>query len=267
MSNGKDNILSPLPELPRIVRSDGAMEDNGSISNHSEKINHFPFGGELTPISKIPSRLRFTDSPTTRIGLIKAFTPEILEKTTKTSDSGEEFKNPKALLNKYRKESSLLAEIHTKSSLYCESRNQFCTLFALTLSLLCSVVDPILQRYAEDIQKIFTTASFALIGGLNVMFNFLAWQQKSEHHKQARDAHRQIVEIVELAFAYSAEKEYDFNKVLNEIRQIHTNLTKITPPIPGPISLKYEKILSPSLLKSELKELKKIENNKKTPHK
>ena len=262
----------------------------GNMEEAPNNSDHIPFGGNVTPILKeshlsstqlkplVPppnnsSRIRFSISPSPNPslspGLVKTFQPQILTKPVKTlntSDSGEEFKDPRNLLAKYRTESQLLSEIHNKSAEYCSSRNQFCTLFALTISLVCSVVDPILQRYAEDVQKIFTTVSFAFIGGINVMFNFLAYQQKSELHKQARDSHRQIVEMVEVTFAYSNSDEsinYDFNKVLNEIRQIHTNLTKISPPIPSPIALKYDKILCPSLLKRELKDLKKKEEVEK----
>ena len=241
-------------------------EPNGgnddSTNSQDNTSNHIPFGGILTPPP--PSSKGNDSNKPVPLEVIKSFHPQLLTFQSKTSDSGAEFKDPKALMCKYRTESLLLAEIHTKAAQYCDYRNTFCTLFALSVSLLCSVLDPILQRYAEDLQKVFTTASFALIGGLNVMFNFMAFQQRCEHHKQTRDAHRQIVEVVEVSLAYASTNtigdDYDFTKILGEIRQIHTNLTKISPPIPSSIAQKYEKILCPSLLKRELKEIQKAEN-------
>ena len=246
------------------------ISENNMLQNREDEKCHIPFGGNVTPnIIDSPklennnlkvNKIKFSvSSLSPSLSTVKPFNNNVLSSNINTINSSEEFKDPKSLLCKYRKESSLMSEIHNKSSEFCLSKNKFCTLFALTVTLLCSVADPILQKYAEDAQKIFTTASFAFIGGINVMFNFLAWQQKAELHKQARDSHRQIIEKVEMSFAYSAVSEgpYDFTKALNEISQIHTNLTKIAPPIPPSISEKYETILCPSLLKRELKDKKR----------
>ena len=92
---------------------------------------------------------------------------------------------------------------------------------------------------------------------MNVVFNFLAFQQREEKHKQARDSYLQIVDSIEVALAYSheegADKKYDFNKVMGEVRQIRTSIVKNAPAIPVYLSHKYEDILAPSLLKYELK--------------
>lgn len=195
-----------------------------------------------------------TPSPIPNV-LLKSFQPIL--KQSNSSESGEQFKDIQSLLLKYRKESKLLAEIHMLASEFCRTKNQQCTLAALMVALVCSVVDPILQKYADEIQKIFTTVSFAFIGGLNVIFHFLAYQQREEKHKQARDNYLQIVDNIEVALAYSheegAEKTYDFTKVLTEVRQIKTSIAKNAPPIPPHISHKYECILAPSLLKYEIK--------------
>ena len=191
--------------------------------------------------------------------LVKSFQP-CLKRNGGSSESGEHFRDVQALLLKYRKEALLLSEIHMTSSEFCRVRNQWCTLCALIVALVCSVIDPILQKYADGVQKVFTTVSFAFIGGLNVVFNFLAFQQREEKHKQARDSYLLIVDSVEIALAYSAEedsdKRYDFNKVLAEVRQIKTAITKNAPTIPPSISTKYESILCPSLLKYELNQEK-----------
>lgn len=256
-----------------------------SLSNHEEEAsNNMPFGGNNTPVENkkvnlerkrpqiIPpsSNVRSPLSPSPKLsslspGLFRTFQPKMISKTLKTinmSDSENNFKDPKSLLIKYRTESLLLSEIHNKSSEYCFTRNQICMILSLTITLICSIIDIVLQKY-KNTQNFFTTISFIFIGTINVIFNFLAYQQKAELHKQVRDSYCQIVEMIEVTFAYTNSREvicYDINRVLGEIRQIHNNLTKITPPIPRHISKKYESILCPSLIKRELKESKNIEN-------
>ena len=264
-----DNVNSEDVQLPSFS-SPGTSVSVGEVSNNEKqrktdttiKKSNSPISFKLdqSPLLKLNptiknNNLQSSTSPSFSNILVRSFQPKLRQ--SNSSDSGEQFKDIQSLLAKYRKESLLLSDIHMMASEYCRCRNQFCTLTALIVSLVCSVVDPILQKYADDVQKIFTTISFAFIGGLNVVFNFLAFQQREEKHKQARDSYLQIVDSIEVALAYSheegADKKYDFNKVMGEVRQIRTSIVKNAPAIPVYLSHKYEDILAPSLLKYELK--------------
>ena len=248
--------------------SDDSVKNNMKINPTNSPISNVNIGSPVLKINPIiedntgikNSVSLGTPSPIPNV-LLKSFQPIL--KQSNSSDSGEQFKDIQSLLMKYRKESKLLAEIHMLAAEFCRTRNQICTLSALMIALLCSVADPILQKYADEIQKIFTTVSFAFIGGLNVIFHFLAYQQREEKHKQARDNYLQIIDSIEVAVAYSheedADKKYDFHKVLAEVRQIKTSIAKNSPPIPPHISHKYERILAPSLLKYEVKQEKESE--------
>jgi len=250
-----------------VYSTKGSVTNNMKVNPRNSPISDINISSPVLKINPIigDTGQKISESIGTPIPnvLLKSFQPIL--KQSNSSESGEQFKDIQSLLLKYRKESKLLAEIHMLASEFCRTKNQHCTLVALMVALVCSVVDPILQKYADEIQKIFTTVSFAFIGGLNVIFHFLAYQQREEKHKQARDNYLQIVDNIEVALAYSheenAEKTYDFTKVLTEVRQIKTSIAKNAPPIPPHISHRYECILAPSLLKYEVKQENEAQKN------
>ena len=272
MEANVDNILENLPtgsssESPPNEKGDMDRDPHLRTSSCPYKLDIIPnIGGinEVDAFSNSEKMVRLkSESPTLPGFLIKSFRPQVCMSIS--SNSAEQFKDIQSLLMKYRREGLLLSEIHSLASAYCRTRNQICTLTALTITLICSVTEPLLKDCA--VSGTFSTVSFAFIGGLNVVFNFLSFQQRTEKHKQSRDSYLAIVDTIEVSLAYSHEEganaKYDFNKVLNEVRQIKNTITKNAPAIPHTIAKKYETILSPSLLKHELKLKIKEETCKK----
>lgn len=170
-----------------------------------------------------------------------------------TIPSQEDIRDIRVLLIKYKKEAFLMSEIHMLSARYCRNNNQYCTIVALLLSILCSIANPIIIEYSsKQIHELFSSITFAFIGGLNVVFNFIAYQKRMEQHKQVQVYYIQIIDIVEHALAVSSGVKYDFNKVLSDVRSIRNTIAKNGPPVPNHIAKRYESILVSSLVKHEL---------------
>ena len=237
------------------------MSDNVNVSRSStEPEPHYitePVPSPTLTLNNHPiieNLKSLSTGPAYSTGVLKSLHPQLIKCTS--SESEEQLKDIHALLLKYRKESLLLSEIHMAASEYCANRNTYCTLIALTVSLLCSCTDPIIEGYFGcSVHKLFTTISFAFIGGLNVVFNFLAFQRREEKHKQTRDSYLQIVDMIEMALVITQEQ--NLNKVMSDVKQMRNAILKNSYSIPHCISGKYESILSPSLLKYELKVGKK----------
>jgi hypothetical protein len=166
-----------------------------------------------------------------------------------------EITNMRDLLRSLRTNSRLYAEMHTIASRYCGLWNTRLTVFVLAIALLCSIISPILSMVNADVKDVFTSSAFALIGGLNVIFNFLAFQTREQKHLHVRNDFIHIAELIEIAVACASDPEhdktYDFNNVLLEVQQIKSKVTQHSQPLPAHILEKYASIAMPNIIRHE----------------
>ena len=164
-------------------------------------------------------------------------TPPDIERFAQTNNDYDvaEIRSVRQLLINLHRSARLNADVHYESLKHYESMNLKSNIMLLTISLIASVISPVLDNMKTSVSQIFTSASLTLIGGLGVILNRLGFQTKIEKHRQARESFIEIVDLIEMAMAYANEEEasrkYDFTHVLNEVQQIRHNLNKFAPPI------------------------------------
>ncbi len=180
--------------------------------------------------------------------------PRKIENGNVNSITAMHIKSIKELLLEMGTNAKVQADLHNLAVSYCNKYNSKFSIVILSVSLISSVANPILEKYGKAIHVIFTTTMFALIGSLNVMYNYLAYSTRAEQHKHARDAFLQIVEVIDIAMAVEQEKAGsadEFRQVMTEVQQLRHHLTSFCPELPSYIVEKYSKILLPSISKNK----------------
>ena len=154
-----------------------------------------------------------------------------------------EIKNVKHLLMNLHKSAKMNSNMHYAALKYYTKRNIRANIGLMSLSLIGSVLSPILNKIDIEIEQIIGSIMLTIVGGLGVMINRLGYQTRIEKHRQSRESFAEIVDLIEMAMAYANEENishtYDFTHVLNEVQQIRHNLNKYTPPIPDEITNKF----------------------------
>lgn len=255
-----NNEQSPTALVPAIPSPRHASPLTYKKQEEYNNVEYAPsavcsIGKTHRPSSIIPSGLqhRLSDESSPFMNIPDIFFKNVQPETSITL-SQNDFRDIQTLLIKYRKEALLLSEIHMLSSRYCTHYNQICTLTSLILSIMCSVANPIIVEYtSKQMHELFSSITFAFIGGLNVVFNFIAFQQRAERHKQIQEHYVQIIDTIEVALAISNEEgvdtSFDFNKILSDVRVIKNTIAKNSITIPSKIANRYDFIISKSLRK------------------
>lgn len=149
----------------------------------------------------------------------------------------------KDLLLNLHKSARLNSGMHYGCLDYFLGLNTKANILLLLMSIVGSIMAPILEFQAPKVHSIFTSITLAIVGGWGLIINKLNYQAQVEQHRQAKESYDEIVSLIEMAIAYANESEsshtYDFTHVLNEVQHIRQNLNKFTPPIPSYILDKF----------------------------
>jgi hypothetical protein len=154
------------------------------------------------------------------------------------------------LLIHLRRRHTISAAAHGLAATRSERFHRLFTVAILSISLLAAVGENIIRAATKGddgvTSNIVNSISFALIGGLTSINNFLGYQAREQKHLHSRDEHTKVIKLIEIAIAYDntggGGEEYDFSMVLEEIGQIHESLKQSAIEIPASILKKFDKL-------------------------
>lgn len=151
------------------------------------------------------------------------------------------------LLSKIKNNCLIQKEMHTESTHYCNRMELILTVVLVLVSLVFSIILPILEYYTTcDTSLILVTIAPVIISGLSVVFNGLGYPKKHQRHKDTAHEYQHISDMVEHAMCCINENVYYENSVhevkyiLSQIQNFKKHTDKSKPSIPKHILVKMD---------------------------